>query len=353
MVKEVKFLVYFNKENSNLVLFSYWPYYYCFTEERCDESYNYFHGPKIVKKEDLGEIVDLVVEDWMLYELGKNKDYILGLTNCVSVPAIFPTNDAKESFKNCIAAELSRMFNDDFIESSVQDIKNYLFDVLIDIEERECEVIASKIEEYEPIDKANQVRSFEKGAFVSEETRKTKESNIKFIIKTVPSLKATKGDFCSDLFYFTYNLYCNALYKNEVHDGNSMFSMFQEHNEFACCGWAVEDWFQLQLMKSKNYILGFGLDDALEKIVPKYGVLLDIEDAIQDVVCKKFSRNFIEKYDNKPHAFLFDIIFEYCMDKCKVISSNVKDILNEEDPSFVGLSVLRRELLNVDIKDFC
>ena len=233
MVKSVKFLLCVDMEESgdgNYLIFSYWPYYYCFTKERCDEPTQYFHGAKIVKKDRIGEIVDAVVEDWIVCELSKNKDYVLGLTRCSPIHAIFPTNEAMESFKEIIKFEISKKFNRGFIENNVCNSVSFLFNLQIDVGRNNCKLVSRKIVEHNPIDDSDKVKAFERGI----ENDKENQSNIKFIIKTVPSLLKKEEGFSFDAFAFTYNRLCDSLKEDEVFDLPSVFLNFEEVNEFSC-----------------------------------------------------------------------------------------------------------------------
>lgn len=347
MVKEVKFLVCVNVEEDGWreVFFTYKPYYYCLTKERTNPEVPYSQEKSITTIESgFDEMVDLIARDWTILQIGKNEDYIPGLSWCTPVPVVFPTKESMKSFKEIINQVLSEKFDSNFVDERKIVSAQFLFNLSVDVNEESCKLVSSDIGEYEIKRTIEDDLDYEIGS----KTKKipTKTSTIRFIVKTIPRL--TEDPF--DTFAFAYNRYYLSRFKDEIHDTPIMF--LEEQNEFACCGWAVEDWFHLQLIQSKNYILGLGLDESLITIVHTERTFDEIIDKLQEEVGKRFDNEFIRSFDNKSHAFLFEFEVSYNFDEVKLLSSKMTDILETEEPSLKNIPVPRGKLLDCLPKDF-
>lgn len=352
MVKEVKFLVYVNVEEDGWreVFFTYKPYYYCLTKERTNPEVPYSQEKSITTIESgFDEMVDLIARDWTILQIGKNEDYIPGLSWCTPVPVVFPTKESMKSFKEIINQVLSEKFDSNFVDECKIVSTQFLFNLSIQVNEESCKLVSSDIGEYKIKRTIEDDLDYEIGS----KTKKipTKTSTIRFIVKTIPRL--TKDFF--ETFAFAYNRYCQVCFRDEIHDSPSLLLGEREiynPKEFACCGWPTEDWFQLQLIQKENYILGFGLDESLITIVHSEETFDKILDKFQEVFREKFDERFIVGFDNKPHVFLFEFEVSYNLDEVKLLSSKMTDILESQEPSFNRIRVPRKKLLDCLPKDF-
>lgn len=353
MVKQVKFLIFVDKEEEeswNEVIFTYKPYYYCLTKERSNPDIPYSQQKAITTQESgFDEMVDLIVRDWIILQIGKREDYVLGLSWCTPVPTVFTNKRSMESFRNLIKGVISDKFDDEFVNKCKTNSTQYLFNLLVNIENESCELVSSEIEEYDIKKTIEDDLNFTAGCNEVEIPAKT--STIQFIIKTIPRI--SEDPF--DSFAFAYNRHGQACIRDEIHDTPSLFldsGWKGSYEDFACCGWAVEDWVQSQLIQRENYILGLGLDESLITVVHREKIFFDILDKLQAFVHNKFDDKFIKEFDGKPHAFLFKFEVFYNFDEAKILSSSVADIIDSEEPSFKDFPIPRRKLLDCFPKDF-
>ena len=99
----------------------------------------------------------------------------------------------------------------------------------------------------------------------------------------------------------------------------------------------VNDWTNVEITNRKDFV--FGLSNLNRRDVfstrKAEEILIEI---VKKVLCRKFDKEFIEKYDNKSHEYLFDITFSINEKTCEAIDFSIEECNRESimEPTSTG-----------------
>lgn len=330
------------------LLVTYTPYYYFF-EWHCRDGHNNeeldFHQ---IAYPEIGydKLVDVIVRDWDIYQIGKNEKYILGMTNCGSIPVVYSSVEERESFRMMVKEVLEKKIKERILKEKLGE---YGLEWKIDIKYKKAsgsyQVVSTTCRKHEATTPLLEY-------LLDDDTRKyrTKKYNMKFLFKVF-----SPKEFLNTLvkFYFAYNRYYFAQEENEYFDDPDIFLWDEkiDGDEFYTVGCAVEDWIHLQMTKQPDYVLGRDYQCKTKYHICTRKMYDDLENLVMDIMLKRFDKDFVETYDNTPRCYLVDIDFVWGSEKCQATKISIEDILNKKEPAFDGLGVPREKLLSCYTKD--
>ena len=100
------------------------------------------------KEHMFDEISEKIVNDWIRIETTKENDYIFGLEN-LDWKTIFSSKEAKDSLEKIVLQSLKQFFNPQYISGYDRQNHKYLFEIVVNICEKTCDIISDKVKELE------------------------------------------------------------------------------------------------------------------------------------------------------------------------------------------------------------
>lgn len=330
------------------VLVIYTPYYYFF-EWHCRDGHNNeeldFHH---IAYPEIGydKLTEVIVRDWELYQIAKNKKYVLGMTNCHSVPVVFSCKEERDSFCAMVKEVLENKVKTRMLKEEVGEYGlEWKIDIKFTKDDKKYQILSSICRKHEAI------TSFLEYLLDDENKKyKTKKYNIKFLFKVFPSKNYLENGVD---FYFAYNRYFFAQEEKEYFDYPDIFLWEDKIDEdnFYTVGCAVEDWIHLQMIAKKDYMLGRDYQCKTKYHICTRKMYEDLEKCITDIMLKRFNTEYIKTYDNIPKCYLVDINFIWGNKKCQATRIHIEDILEKKEPTFNELGISREKLFSCYTKD--
>ena len=93
----------------------------------------------------------------------------------------------------------------------------------------------------------------------------------------------------------------------------------------------VNDWTNVEITNRNDFVFGLSNLDRRDVFPTREAEEILIE-IVKKVLCRRFDKDFIEKYDSKTHEYLFDITFSINEKTCEVIDFSVKEYDEESIP---------------------
>ena len=93
----------------------------------------------------------------------------------------------------------------------------------------------------------------------------------------------------------------------------------------------VNDWTNVEITNRNDFVFGLSNLDRRDVFPTREAEEILIE-IVKKVLCRRFDKDFIEKYDSKTHEYLFDITFSINEKTCEVIDFSVEEYDEESIP---------------------
>ena len=93
----------------------------------------------------------------------------------------------------------------------------------------------------------------------------------------------------------------------------------------------INDWTNVEITNRNDFV--FGLSNLNRRdVFPTREAEEILIEIVKNVLCRKFDKEFIEKYDSKSHEYLFDIVFSINERTCEAIDFSIEEYDRESIP---------------------